>query len=127
MSDTEIVLIKGFRHYDRRNSMISILIAVYGNLQFTQGEGRLTAQETFDRLSDIYRYEGKNPKLVKAILDAVKSQITRDFHNIISEVKTILRIFELVEVVEIIPGIFPHIQKERKKYVELLIKEKNLS
>lgn len=124
LSDTEIVLIKGFRHYDRRNSMISILIAVYGNLQFTQGEGRLTAQETFDRLSDIYRYEGKNPKLVKAILDAVKSQITRDFHNIISEVKTILRIFELVEVVEIIPGIFPHIQKERKKYVELLIKEK---
>lgn len=122
--DGEFARIKGFRSYNRRNCMISVLIAVYGNLHFIEGEGRLTAEETFDRLKFFYNTESNEEDLINAVLDAVKTQIARDFHNIQREIQSILNIFSFENLIRIMPGFFPHLKQERKKMYEEIAEEK---
>jgi len=122
--ESEIALSRDMRIYPPRKRLMSILIATYGNLPFIDGEGWLTAQETFQRLKYIFKSEPEESMLRDAVADAVKAQISRDFYNLKDEIRSILVIFNLNHYLRIVPGFYPMILKERKDLEKKLAKKK---
>jgi len=107
----------------RKHFMLT-LISIFGFLRFTEGEGRLTPQETFERLESIYENEDDEPDLQKAVADAVCKQVKRDFDNIENEIKSILAIFNLMDGLQVIPGFVHHNRDQRKKLEDDRAKKK---
>jgi hypothetical protein len=107
----------------RKHFMLT-LISIFGFLRFTDGEGRLTPQETFDRLENIYENEDDEPILQNAVADAVCKQVIRDFYNIANEIKSILAIFKLINALQVIPGFIHPNRDERTKLEDDLTKKK---
>lgn len=107
----------------RKNFMLT-LISIFGFLHFTEGEGRLTHQETFERLESIYENEDDEPDLQKVVADAVCKQVNRNFDNIENETKSILAIFKLIHALQVIPGFIHHNGDKRKKLEDDLTKKK---
>lgn len=121
---SEIALSQDLRIYPQRERLMSILIATYGSLHFIDGDDRLTAKETFQRLKDIFKREHKESMLRDAVADAVRAQISRDFYNLKDEIRSILTIFNFRHYPKIAPGFCPIILEERKKLEKELAKKK---
>lgn len=115
---------KAYGPYRLRKRLMSILISVFGLLQFTDREGQFNAQGTFDRLADIYKNESKEPDLQNAVADAVRQQIKRDFPNIENEIISILEIFDLIHLLQVIPGLLHQNKYERADLEKRLAKKR---